>query len=67
MNTTPTNTINEDTVEESNWNSVHLLKNELTDFHCVLAVVAFESITDDVSTTKIREIISLVVLGNEFQ
>ena len=42
-----------------------LLKTKLTEFQCVLAVVTFESITDDVSSTKMRERMACVVLGDE--
>ena len=67
MSTTTTGTINEDMNDEPSANSFHLLKSEMAEFQCVLATVAFESITDDVSATNMQERISLFVLGNDFQ
>ena len=45
--------------------SASLLKSELTEFQCVLAVVAFESITDDMSSFKMKERMAQVILGDE--
>ena len=45
--------------------SVSLLKTKLTEFQCVLVLVSFESITDDASTTKMREIMAHGVLGDK--
>ena len=47
------------------FNSTHLLKNELTDFQSVLAVDAFQSITNNVSATKIREKMCRIVFLNK--
>ena len=45
--------------------SASLLKTKLIEFQRVLAVIAFEYITDDVSSTKTRETMARVVLGDE--
>ena len=39
----------------------------MTEFQCVLAVVAFDSTTDNVSATKMQERISIAVFGNDCQ
>ena len=44
---------------------MNLLKTELIEFQYVLAVVAFESIIDDVSSTKMREKMACIILGDE--
>ena len=63
INSTTTTTLpNQDIIVSA---SASLLKPELTEFQCALAVVAFESITDDMSSTKIKERKAHVVLGDE--